>query len=120
MNDEDSATSFQRVVSSASRSLEARPDEPTDKRDALIEELQEELERVKDARREDAFAFIIICILLFNIVFFTVMPTSGGPLALLILELLILVPLAQKMGMENVVQIISRVLDRVSSQSSGE
>lgn len=39
--------------------------------------------------------------MLLDIVFFTVMPTFGGPIALLILELLILIPMAKRMEEPN-------------------
>ncbi|MDH4983954.1 hypothetical protein [Hyphomicrobium sp. D-2] len=90
------------------------PDEP-DPRDEQIAELQERLTNERDARNEDRFIFIAIVVILFNVVFFSVMPTFGGPIALLVLELLVLIPLAKRMGMEEVVQILSRALDRVAS-----
>tara|TARA_R100000789_G_C2995631_1_gene147364 strand:- start:55 stop:393 length:339 start_codon:yes stop_codon:yes gene_type:complete len=83
-------------------------------RDQQIEELQEALAQERDARLEDRYVFIVISVLLLDIVFFTVMPTFGGPLALLILELLILIPLARRMGLEEVARIMSRVIGRVS------
>lgn len=82
--------------------------------DTLIEELQRALAREKDARLEERFVFLVVGVLLFDIVFFTVMPTFGGPLALLILELLILIPLARRMGMEEIAQVVSRIIGRVS------
>jgi len=89
------------------------PEEPT-KRDQQVEELQEALAYERDARLEDRFVFIVVVVLLFDVVFFTLMPSFGGPLAILILELLILFPLARRMGMEEVARIMSRVLDRVA------
>lgn len=56
------------------------PDEPT-KRDAQIESLQAALARERDARREDQFVGIVILVALFDIVFFSVMPSFGWPSA---------------------------------------
>ena len=89
--------------------------ERDERREELIEQLQEKLTKEKDERREDRFIGIVMLILLFNIVFFTVMPSFGGPLAILILELLILIPLAKRMGMEQVATMIDRVLSRIAS-----
>lgn len=89
------------------------------KRDEQISELQEKLAHERDARREDRFVFIIVAVLLLDVVFFTVMPSFGGPLALLILQLLILVPLAKRMGMEEIAQVVSRVLDRMAGKANG-
>lgn len=91
-------------------------DEP-DPRDEQIAELQERLTAEKDARNEERFIFIAVTVILFNVVFFSVMPSFGGPIALLILELLVLIPLASRLGMEEVKQILSRALDRVASKA---
>ncbi len=87
-------------------------DEPTP-RDALVKDLQESLADIRDARREERFVFIVICVLLLDVVFFTVMPSFGGPLALLILELLVLIPLAKRMGMEEIAKMLDRVVNRI-------
>lgn len=115
MTIEATPSKFDRVAGSG----ETVSGEEIDKRVTLIEDLQEEIQRLKDARREDAFTFITISILLFNVVFFSVMPTFGGPLALLIIELLVLALLAKKFGIEEAVLLISRTLDRVSSKDGG-
>lgn len=91
-------------------------EEPS-KKDIQIQELQEHLERERDARKEERFIFIVLAVLLLDVVFFTVMPTFGGPLALLVLELLVLLPLAKRMGMEDIAQLISRVLDGVAHKA---
>lgn len=87
--------------------------------DEQIFELQEHLERERDARKEDRFVFIVVVVLLLDIVFFSVMTTFGGPLALLVLELLILIPLARRMGMQEIAQILSSVIDRLAGKSGG-
>lgn len=91
------------------------PDESSN-RDKQIEELQGQLEHERDARSEDRFFFICVCVILLDIVLFTTMPNFGGPLALLILQLIVLVPLARRMGMEEVATILGRVLDRMAGK----
>lgn len=91
------------------------PDQPT-KRDQQIEELQEALANERDARKEERFIFVVLLILLFDVVFFTVMPSFGGPIAILVLQLLILIPLARRMGMEEIAQSVDRVLNRVAGR----
>jgi hypothetical protein len=86
--------------------------EPTS-RDEQIENLQESLENERDARREDRFVFIVVLVLLLDVVFFSIMNNLAGPLALLVLELLILIPLAKRMGMEEIATLLDRVLGRV-------
>ena len=91
------------------------PEQPT-RHDQVIQELQEALTEERDARKEDRFVFIVAVVILLDIVFFTVMPSFGGPLALLILQLLVLIPLARRMGMEEVAQLISRVIGRMAGK----
>jgi hypothetical protein len=89
------------------------------KQEEQISELQEQLAQERDARMEDRFVFIVAVVILLDVVFFTVMPSFGGPLALLILQLLVLIPLAKRMGMQEVAQILSRVLHRMAGKSGG-
>lgn len=84
-------------------------------KDEQIEELQQALVEERDARREDRFFFIVVCVFLLNVVFFSVMDNLGGPIALLILELLVLFPLARRMGLEEAATMINRVLGRMAS-----
>lgn len=91
--------------------------EKPSKRDQLIEELQDQLEAERDGRNEDRFVCIVCLVMLLDVVFFTVMPTFGGPLALLVLELLILIPLAKRMGMQEISQILSSVLNRMAGKA---
>lgn len=88
------------------------------KQNEQIAELQRDLEHERDARMEERFAFIVALVLLLDVVFFTVMPSFGGPLALLILELLILIPLAKRMGMQEIAKMLSRVLDRMAGTTN--
>ena len=90
--------------------------EPVSTYDEQIAQLERQLEHERDARREERFVFIVVCVVLLDVVFFSVMPSFGGPLALLVLQLLVLIPLARRMGMEEVARILSRVLDRVASK----
>jgi len=87
------------------------------KQDQQIQELQDRLERERDGRKEDRFVGIVCLVMLLDVVFFTVMPTFGGPLALLVLELLILIPLAKRMGMQEIAQILSSVLHRMAGKA---
>lgn len=89
-----------------------------DKRDELISRLQQEVQREKDARLEERFVGIVSLVVLLDVVFFSVMDNFGGPIALLVLELIALCAIAKRMGIETIVELISRVLDRISGKSS--
>lgn len=87
------------------------------KRDEQIQALQEELTQERDARREERFLFIVLFLFLLDVVFFSVMDTFGGPLSLLVLEMIVLIPLARRMGMEEIAGIINRVIDNVAGKA---
>ena len=95
---------------------EALTERPTT-RDKQIMELQDALAREKDARKEERFLSIFVLVVLLDIVFFSVMPSFGGPLALLVLELMILIPLAQRMGVQEIAKLVDRVLGRIISRA---
>ena len=86
------------------------------KTDEAIKQLEDKLEKEKDGRKEDRFFGAVIILLLLDVVFFSVMPSLGGPIALLVLELLVLIPFAKRMGMEEISLILSRVLHRVADR----
>ncbi len=101
----------------AEKRLDLLSTEEISKKDHQIGELQKEVQYEKDARLEERFLFVVVAVMLLDIAVFSVMPSFGGPIALLILQLLILIPLAKRMGMEEVAKILSRVLDRMHSKS---
>ena len=76
----------------------------------VLKSLQDELTAERKMRVEERFVGIVFLVILFDVVFFTVMPSFGGPIALLILELLILIHLAQRMGMKEIAKMLDRVL----------
>ncbi len=85
------------------------------RKDVVIKQLQDDLAQEKDRRREDWFIGIVLFTVLLNVFFFTVIPTLSGPFVLLILELLILFPLAKRLGMEQIAEMIDRILGRMAS-----
>jgi len=91
-------------------------EKPTVK-DDQIERLQRQLNDERDARLEERFIYIVILVILLDVVFFSIMQNFGGPLALLILELLILIPVARRMGMEEIATMLDGVLNKVAGIS---
>ena len=105
-------------MTDTNKGFEALAKTEASKKDQQIQELQDELAEEKDARREERFVWIVVSVMLLDIAFFSVMPSFGGPIALLVLQLLVLIPLAKRLGMEEVAQILSRVLDRMAGKGS--
>ena len=88
-------------------------EEPSIK-DDQIERLQTQLNDERDARLEERFVCIVILVILLDIVFFSIMQNFGCPIALLILELLILIPISRRIVMEAIATILDRIFDRVA------
>ena len=64
--------------------------------------------------------FILVGVILFDVAVFPAFPTFGGPLVLFILELTLLIFIAHRMGIKEIVQILDRVLTRVSGKIEKE
>ncbi len=91
-------------------------DEKADKDNTeLIESLQDELAELKDKRREDLFLFIVTVIVLLNILFFDDMGIAA--FAILILELIIIIPLAYRMGAEEIILLMVSFAERISRKN---
>lgn len=78
------------------------------KRDAQIAELQDENECLKNGRNEDRFIFGVIILILLNVIFFSHTDGWGGPLAVLVLELIVVMILARKLGVEDITNILDK------------
>lgn len=79
-----------------------------------ISELQNQLDNERDLRKEDRFIFILVTLMLLNVVFFSVMDSLGGPIALLVLQVLFLIPVARRLGVQEAAQLLDRIASRVS------
>ena len=63
---------------------------------------------------------ILALLILFNVVFLTPMQSWGGPISILILELIALVLLSRQMGLEEASQIIDRILAYFPNRARGD
>lgn len=83
----------------------------TSHKDVLIQELETKVFELENSIFEERFYWVLAMIIAIDIVAFTHMPSWGGPIAILILELFGLLALADKCGVDNVVIIINRIID---------
>ncbi len=79
-----------------------------------VEILLSSLEREKDNRKEERFLWILISVILLNITFFTAMESIVGPIVISLFQLIAFVILARKMGQDEIVQIIDRLVSSVA------
>lgn len=102
------------------REFEFLLERETTKRDEQIRKLEQLLSEEKDSRKQERFFGILGFLILLNVIFLTPMQTWGGPISILILELIALVLLARRMGLQEASQIIDRILVHSSKRSRGD
>lgn len=102
------------------REFEFLLERETTKRDEQIRKLEQLLSEEKDSRKQERFFGILVFLILLNVIFLTPMQTWGGPISILILELIALVLLARRMGLQEASQIIDRILVHFPKRSRGD
>lgn len=105
VHDEQDDTSA--VLGKISRQLERSED-------ASLANLIQNLEAERDARREERFIFILIIIILLDVVFFSVLDSWTGPLSLIVLQTILLLVLARRMGIEEFQMLIDKLVGRIT------
>ncbi len=88
-----------------------------DKAVQALAETQEENAGVKDDRREERFLWVCACVILFDCAVFMNAQNLGGPLIVGIIELLALVILARRLGVEEVKELVFGLIDRLGKQN---
>ena len=78
--------------------------------------LQRQLVDLKDARKEERFYAILILIILLDVILFDTVEGTLVPIAILILELILLIPLAKRLGLEGVAEFLSSLVRRVTAE----
>lgn len=93
--------------------------EETDKKDEAQGRLADELEAVKDGRKEERFMWIVVVTILLDVMWFADSSNPTLPVVVLFLQLIVLVILARRMGINDVVELIDRLLHTVGSKAGG-
>ena len=88
--------------------------------DQVVNFLQSALEKEREERKEDRFIFILVSVVLLDVVLFSAMPNFGGPIALLILQLFIVIMLARRLGLREAHRLLAGFLDRLAGRIQSE
>lgn len=83
---------------------------PPDKKDEEIASLTESLQNCKDSKKEERFLWVLIAIILFNVPVFNDMENWGGPIAILVLEVIFLLIIARKCGIDEIERWLDKYL----------
>ena len=92
-------------------------DQPN-KHDEQIQELTNLLSKETDQRKEERLIWILISVILLNVAFFTSMESFLGPLVIGLLQLIGLTVVATRLGLEESVQIINRMINFVANTTN--
>jgi|GEM_PF-5938082 len=88
-----------------------------------IIKLEKQLQRLKERRAEEHFMFVIILMLFHNIIMFAFIPNLIAPIAILVLELLLLFVLAYRLRLKHIIIFIHKIIPRTlfdSNKNNGE
>lgn len=86
-------------------------DEPS-ATDEALEALQYDLLNEKDARREERFIWFVVVVVLFDAMVFQSMTNFMAPLVIGVIELLLLIALGRKWGMDSIWTLTEMIVNR--------
>jgi hypothetical protein len=87
-------------------------DDKTSEKDEALEAVQRELLAESDARREERFVWMCVVIMLFDIFTFKDMETWSGPLIIGVIQVIFIVAVGRKWGMDHIWTITERLVDK--------
>jgi hypothetical protein len=93
--------------------------EPETKKDSALAALEGQLQAEKDARMEERFIWVVICVILIDVIWLRTSPNATFPIVILILELIALLVLARRMGVHDFVKLIDRILYGFGQKGTG-
>lgn len=85
------------------------------RKDEDIEALQNQVQSLTDRLNEERFAWSLIIIIIFDAFIFTSANNWGAPIALVIVELILIVILAKRFGVEEVAAFLYRLAESFGS-----
>lgn len=88
--------------------VQEQDDAPSD--DALAR-IEQENAALRDAIREERFLWILACTILFDMIVFENMRTTGAPIAVVVLELGFFVVVARRLGVDEIIRLVDRAID---------
>lgn len=94
-------------------------DDDNPKKDDALAALGERLQAEKDARMEERFIWVVACVILIDVIWLRTSPNPTFPIVILILELVALLIIARRMGVNDFVKLMDRILYGFAYKSGG-
>ena len=95
-------------------------EEPKTKTDDAFAIIEQQFKAEKDARSEERFIWIVVCTILVAVLWFRNATNPTLPLIVLILELIVLLVLARRMGIDEVAVLVDRILHSAGKRAGGD
>lgn len=95
----------------AARLADVSPEDESPKLLAAKSELEADDEEIADVRREERFLWALACLILFDIVVFREFQTWSGPLVIGLMELIFILVLAKRMGVEEIATMLASFIE---------
>lgn len=80
--------------------------------------LETQLDQEKDARREERFVWIVVCVILIDVIWLRSAHNVTMAVAVVVLELVILFIIAKRLGIEEIPEFLSRTADKLSGSGT--
>lgn len=90
--------------------------EKADPQDEAFSNLQQKHARLIEQTLEERFCWIVVIIVLVDLDLFERMQTWAGPIVVLVLEAALLVVIARRLGVQEIIRVIDRIIDGWVSQ----
>lgn len=84
---------------------------PPAARDEAVAQLQADNEALRDSKRDERFCWILIVVVLLDLLFLERMQSWASIILIGIVQVLLIIALAVKLGVQQVVLLINRVID---------
>ena len=91
----------------------------TSPKDEALAAMEKALDAEKDARLEERFLWILVCVVLIDVIWFANSPNPTYPVVILVLQIIGLVILARRMGVEEPTLLLERVLMGIGQRGQG-
>lgn len=90
-----------------------------DQKDDALAALELQLQAEKDARLEERFVWIVVSVILVDVIWFQDAANATIPVVVMILQLIALMVLARRMGVDDYVQLLGRILASIGNKGAG-
>jgi hypothetical protein len=81
------------------------------KTDETIAQLESKIQELDERLLEDRFCSFLVIMILLDVIFFFHMENWGGPIAILFLEVVLLIIMGRKMGVDDIRMVTDKLLD---------